>query len=326
MKRLMVVMLMLGTVAGACTNREVLFEDNFIMRLTVKRGPGKYETTNNLNVYVNRQSISWANRVIYARLVDSTTFDNTTAVPTLCSESNPFPFQSQNDFCYKNSSATYTRSDPLNPSLGIVPNIFTQKPIHSAFAPLGTGESSQTIALLDFYGVKEGVYDLIAWADIETSVEVDNNICTCTRTAGCSPEDYEIYQANKAGGLCNTLQDISGQPMPSNGDVFYAIDNIVVKSETESRLTQLSLKNDGDILLHNLGEGQGDQDVWDEWRCIYHISAMTGFSLHDYTFPKDPDPDPNKSKYCLPNSACLTAGTKTNCGTMMDFGTDYDPY
>ena len=116
--------------------------------------------------------LSWAARNYHTatrgfQTFDSKAFDNTNGPPASCSETNPQAFQSQNEFCLRHADAVNKKADPLNPSLGVVPSIFTEAPLYSAFTLLGSGDASQIIGAIDFFGVKAGVYDLIAFADIE---------------------------------------------------------------------------------------------------------------------------------------------------------------
>ena len=309
-----------------CSVPEVSFQDSFTLRVSVKRAVGSIEAEQNFNIYTHRKSIPWQKKLLHAKLVRSDVYDNTRAVDSFCKLVNPDVFQSPNDFCYKNDSATQVK-DPLNP--GKADNVFTLPAIYQSVVPLGTGESSQTIGLFDFQGVKEGVYDLVAFADTEVNVEVNTSTqtCTCMRAGGCSPSDFDIFLEKKATEQCTKLADVTGMIMPSNGDTFYVIDNVVVNSETEGRLKSLVLNLDSDTVLVNTKGGLGDQDVWDEWRCIYHIPLFTGYNDHLYTFPRYAV----DQEYCLPgstgcSSGAATGGSRKPCGTLMDYNTDYNNY
>lgn len=317
-----------------CAQKLISSEDSYTVRMSVKKAKANYDNgvTIDTKIYVYNGNTSWSGVTLYAKLIPADYFDNTSVNPT--SNTNGFGLS---------ASATCVVADPLNPGGSCSANgyksVFEVPGEYNASAGLSTGEEAQTIGYVDFFGVKTGVYDLVAFVDTETQLEcktTPDEICTCTRATGCSPEDYaqyEIYKANDPTSPtynpslchCKKLFSTSGSPAPSNGDVFYIVDNLDVNEANKTRIQELILQHDSDAALVNTGGGNGDGDIWDEWRCIYHDSALPGFSLHNYTFPKDT----GNSNYCLPNTSPCPGGsngTVTACGTMMDWGFDYNTY
>jgi len=303
--------------SSSCSVSDVFYEKNFNMRFSIKRAMS--EKDNNLKIYTHKESVNWVSKYVYIRLVKANFFDNSQGVN---------PSNEINGFNTL-TDASDKVIDPLN--TGVATNILDVPILKESIAILGTGKASQTIAYVDFYGIEEGTYDVFAFVDTETRLDVDSTtkICTCTRSTGCNANDYTLYEKEKESGGCTSLNQATGQPMPSNGDLFYVIDNIVVSSSTKDRLMELSLRQDTDTPLAYAGTETGDGDAWDEWKCIYHYSSLAGFNLHNYTFPSNQGYGDNQ--YCLPGTTDCGQGTEdgTNssykqCGTLMDYGLDYN--
>ncbi|RME88529.1 MAG: hypothetical protein D6767_10015 [Candidatus Hydrogenedentota bacterium] len=321
----------------ACENRPFITEDSYIVRSSIRKAKGYDDSsaTPNYKNFVYNGNISWSGNHIYAKLIPANYFDNTTANSTL--NGNGFGVA---------PTAPCQLVDPLNvvgtgsgcTSHGYK-NVFEVPAEYETMATLSTGEDAQNIGYIDFFGVKPGTYDLVAFVDAETELEcrdLPDAICTCTRATGCSPEDYkqyEIYKANDPSSItynpslchCNQLVSADGKPQPSNGDVFYVIDNIVVSEENKTKIKELNLDHEGDSALTNSGGTSSDGDLWNEWRCIYNRADLTGYFLHNYQFEDCASSPPYY--YFLPGSTdCSTGGELKDCGTMMDYGLDYGKY
>ena len=279
-----------------CTPNEVLFSKTYTVRLQIKRALSNYE--NNSNIYVSKESQNWIGKKVYVRLIAANQFDS--PLQKAATAQNGFGF----------STTGQVISDPLNS--GASSNIFDVPALYEAVGLLGTGTASQTIGLVDFIGVEAGRYDLVAFVDTETrlSVEADTSKnCSCTRATGCDKSEYDEYLTKVGLAECSVLNSVTSNPAPSNGDLFYILDNIEIGDNTVTKIKELSLRHDSEPLLLVGGKGNGDQDGWDEWRCIYHISNMLGFGLHNYKFPQNATT--SSDKYCLPGTVNCGSATHT---------------
>jgi len=319
----------------SCSNNFTIPEETFILRMTVKRSMGSFDNGISLNqkMYVSNGNQSWAGKTLYVKLVAADYVDNVSVNPV----TNINGFNRLTDAPCKTRDPIY--ADPTVPAnkcgTASIKNVFDLPPVYEASGGIGSGDGAMTVGYVDLQGVKEGVYDLAVFVDLETSLECQNlQSCTCTRATGCSADDFALFDKynkndpskpgyNAAMCHCKSLKSTNGRPSMSNGDVFYAVDNLVIDNAHKSKLKEIILQHDSDGSLTNTGFGLGDQDAWDEWRCIYHNSKLPGFNLHNYTFPKDL----GNSAYCLPGTTLCPGsndGSVTTCGTMMDFGLDYN--
>lgn len=355
------VILFFLAVVMSCANHEVLFETGYDLRISVKRAIGVYDGTD-FNKYVSKDSVNWAGKGIYASLVQANIFDSSIAPPASC---DLYATGAQNQFCVERFSESNRVIDPVytglsiakdqlpsgsycydSKGLGICENvsIFDLPAIYKSHARVGTGTASQTIGYLDFYGVEPGIYDLVVFVDTETGYHYENGSCTCTRATGCSAEDYTGLDNaatlakiadNNDPGECQKFIQNTEDFRPSNGDNVYVVDNIDVKKERvdDRKLSGLSLRHDADISLYLDGKGPGDGDVWDEYRCLYHLPQFIGYTMHSYTFPEyDDDGSAEASDlYCNPGTVdCGLVGEdnssteKKSCGTLIDIGLDYN--
>lgn len=280
--------------ASTCAPIEVERVLSFSLTGDVYRATASFtdKTTGEQNDFINVQdrSVDWSEGVLYGFLLPADVYDAPDAgekKENLGINEYGYAFENAqkvaNPFdVTQNAWLQATPPDPADPASLEYETIFRfirEAPF--VFTTLMSPVVDESpVAVMDFQGVEEGIYDLLLWADVTTEPveDADGNFYS-SRGTGCLPED---------GEECQTREEHLF--LPSNGDVVYIVDNVLVDEDHAEKNgsfffpgvdTYLSIYYPDNSPSPNPCAGtsntaSGDLDYWDEWVCLTGRYDLSG--------------------------------------------------